>query len=68
MTTEEKKYSITNCHFENKSTPMSQAQCNALAELAKAVSANAKAIEAVAEALKGPTVIMERGISIGEDE
>lgn len=58
-------YSISGCIVTNKSTPMSESQCNALAELAKAAKANADAIGKIADALKGPNVIMERGISIG---
>lgn len=59
-------YSISGCIITNTSTPMSEDQCNALAELAKAAKANADAMGKIADALKGPTVIMERGISIGE--
>lgn len=57
---------ITNCHIENKAAPCSPEAAAALLELAKASGEHAKAMAAMANALKGSDAHMGTGIYLAD--
>lgn len=67
QTKQEKKptYTIQNCSIVNSSAANEHTRASVIA-LADAVTANANAIAAIANALKGSPATIERGISIGD--
>jgi hypothetical protein len=57
---------ITNCTFNNTTTPANEHTRDAIVALAKALEANAVAIGEAARALKGGDARMDSGIRVGD--
>ena len=63
-TTPTATYTVTNCTVTNNSAANEHTRA-AIEALAEAASANARAIERIAQALTGPPANMEAGIRVG---
>lgn len=57
---------ITHCHIENKAAAVSEEAARALGQLAMASAEHAKAITAIANALKGAEAHMQHGIYLSD--